>query len=144
MEAGATEALLRARPPGHECPSCGGLWVRRRQWTEFVADAERQARGPVEPLAAAKPVAGRPDSIESRGCPECGRYMARQNFARLSGIRVDVCYHHGVWLDAGELRAVRAFIVRGGLRLSRALAEDRPRDAFRRWEDLWAEDESPG
>jgi hypothetical protein len=41
--------------------------------------------------------------------------MQRRNFGKRSGVIVDVCGKHGVWLDADELEAVAAFIERGGL-----------------------------
>ncbi len=41
--------------------------------------------------------------------------MNRKNFAHISGIIIDECGSHGVWLDAGELEKIRLFIVDGGL-----------------------------
>ncbi len=36
-------------------------------------------------------------------CPECGVLMNRVNFATMSGVVVDQCKEHGMWLDNGEL-----------------------------------------
>ncbi|MBI1922509.1 MAG: zf-TFIIB domain-containing protein [Geobacter sp.] len=36
-------------------------------------------------------------------CPECGVLMNRINFGARSGVVVDQCKDHGVWLDNGEL-----------------------------------------
>jgi len=36
-------------------------------------------------------------------CPECGRIMNRINFGYRSGVVMDQCKDHGVWLDNGEL-----------------------------------------
>jgi Zn-finger nucleic acid-binding protein len=36
-------------------------------------------------------------------CPECGKFMNRVRFATSSGVVVDQCRAHGVWLDNGEL-----------------------------------------
>jgi Zn-finger nucleic acid-binding protein len=41
--------------------------------------------------------------------------MVREHFKRISGVIVDRCGHHGVWLDAGELEKIRHFIADGGL-----------------------------
>jgi hypothetical protein len=41
--------------------------------------------------------------------------MNRKNFARLSGVVIDVCRPHGAWFDRGELGAIRAFLREGGL-----------------------------
>ena len=49
--------------------------------------------------------------------------MSRVNFARCSGILLDVCRPHGTWFDDEELRAIVKFIRAGGLDRSRALAK---------------------
>ena len=36
-------------------------------------------------------------------CPECGVMMNRVNYGSMSGVVVDQCKGHGVWLDNGEL-----------------------------------------
>jgi Zn-finger nucleic acid-binding protein len=36
-------------------------------------------------------------------CPECGVLMNRVNYATMSGVVVDQCKEHGMWLDNGEL-----------------------------------------
>lgn len=52
-------------------------------------------------------------------CPQCGQLMNRINFARCSGIVVDVCKGHGTWFDRDELREIVEFIRGGGLDLAR-------------------------
>lgn len=37
-------------------------------------------------------------------CPICQAFMRRTNFARKSGVIIDSCRHHGLWLDNGELQ----------------------------------------
>jgi Zn-finger nucleic acid-binding protein len=39
--------------------------------------------------------------------------MARRNFKDRSGVIVDVCTAHGVWLDRGELDALLRFASSG-------------------------------
>ena len=36
-------------------------------------------------------------------CPECGELMNRVNYGAMSGVVIDQCKEHGVWLDNGEL-----------------------------------------
>jgi Zn-finger nucleic acid-binding protein len=36
-------------------------------------------------------------------CPECGVIMNRANYGSKSGVVVDQCKEHGIWLDNGEL-----------------------------------------
>ena len=40
--------------------------------------------------------------------------MMRKNYMRVSGIMVDVCGYHGMFLDAGEHKAVFDFHLQGG------------------------------
>jgi len=58
--------------------------------------------------------------VRYRPCPECQRMMNRVNYARISGIIVDVCRDHGTWFDVHELPALLEFVKRGGLDRARA------------------------
>ena len=51
-------------------------------------------------------------------CVRCDALMTRKNFRRISGVLIDICRDHGVWLDAGELERIRCFIANGGLHKS--------------------------
>ena len=46
-------------------------------------------------------------------CPFCANPMNRKNWGRLSGIIVDVCGPHGIFVDAGELDKIRDFETSG-------------------------------
>jgi Zn-finger nucleic acid-binding protein len=46
--------------------------------------------------------------------------MNRVNYAKRSGVVLDVCKAHGIWFDQDELRRVLAFIASGGLDRARA------------------------
>lgn len=45
--------------------------------------------------------------------------MNRINFARCSGVIVDICKGHGIWFDREELSHIVEFIRGGGLAVSR-------------------------
>lgn len=47
-------------------------------------------------------------------CPVCGSLMNRINYGRRSGVMVDICSTHGVWLDGGELRQLMEWVKAGG------------------------------
>ncbi|MDX8410240.1 MAG: zf-TFIIB domain-containing protein [Mariprofundales bacterium] len=47
-------------------------------------------------------------------CPVCDRMMTRRNFGRRSGVVVDRCVDHGVWLDGGELQQLMQWRKAGG------------------------------
>ncbi len=47
-------------------------------------------------------------------CPDCGKMMNRQRFGARSGVVIDRCAQHGVWLDAGELGQILKWVKAGG------------------------------
>ncbi len=47
-------------------------------------------------------------------CPVCGVLMNRKNYGSRSGIVVDRCRNHGVWLDGGELSQLLKWSKAGG------------------------------
>ncbi len=51
-----------------------------------------------------------PDLAEDVRCPTCDEPMERLEFAGISGIVVDVCKLHGLWLDGGELERIVALV----------------------------------
>lgn len=103
-----------------ECPKCEGLWVDTETLHRIQCDRERQAavlgagRSPLQPGSVLE------SKVRYIRCPVCGDFMNRFNFARCSGVIVDVCKPHGTWLDRDELRHVVEFIRSGGLELARS------------------------
>lgn len=51
-------------------------------------------------------------------CPVCGTIMNRVNFGVRSGVIIDRCPEHGMWLDGGELRHLLEWVKAGGEILS--------------------------
>lgn len=47
-------------------------------------------------------------------CPVCGQLMNRVNFGAKSGVVVNRCKQHGVWLDGGDLRQLMEWMKLGG------------------------------
>lgn len=60
-------------------------------------------------------------------CPICSKMMNRVNFGAKSGVVVDVCKDHGVWLDGGELRHLAEWMKAGGKLLDQERQEERKR-----------------
>ena len=102
-----------------QCHACGGVWVGQGNFEDMAADrAERgQVLGALPGAPSAKVVAA--GEVRYRPCPQCGKLMNRSNYARISGVVLDVCKDHGLWFDRDELRQVLAFIEAGGLEKSR-------------------------
>jgi Zn-finger nucleic acid-binding protein len=99
-----------------ECEKCDGVWVDGQTFEGLCADREAQA-------AVLHQYAGKPQPaarVKYRPCVRCGKMMNRSNFARISGVVVDVCKGHGTFLDPGELHAIVQFIHGGGLERARS------------------------
>lgn len=98
--------------PINPCPQCSGIWLENANFEWLTSEREVYADPSIphqyrrEPLPAQAPYVP---------CPCCDDFMVRINFKRMSGIMVDFCRQHGVWLDAGELEQIRCFIANGGI-----------------------------
>jgi Zn-finger nucleic acid-binding protein len=99
-----------------ECSACGGLWVDSESFQKICEKRERSAAfvGLGSPLEAPGH-AVETDRVRYVACPICGKIMNRVNFARCSGVIVDVCKSHGTWFDKDELQEILDFIQAGGL-----------------------------
>lgn len=102
-----------------ECEKCAGVWLDVAAFEKICADREQQAAvlGGASPLPAHE--LRSEQSIRYAPCPQCGQLMNRINFAKCSGVIVDVCRGHGTWFDAQELSAIVQFIRGGGLEVAR-------------------------
>lgn len=114
-----------------ECEQCLGLWLDVLSFEKICADREQQSA--VLGIAShALGSAAETNKVNYVPCPECSQLMNRMNFARCSGVIVDVCKKHGTWFDRDELSRIVQFIHDGGLNASRAkekmeIAEERER-----------------
>ena len=102
-----------------ECENCAGLWVEVDALAKICADREQQSAvlGGASPAPA--DLLRAEQKIQYAPCPQCAQLMNRINFARCSGVIVDICKGHGTWFDRDELSAIVQFIRRGGLEVSR-------------------------
>jgi Zn-finger nucleic acid-binding protein len=101
-----------ARTPLEECTRCGGLWVDVSSFEFICSNAE--ARQAATGLLIPSPVQLDP-AVRYLKCPQCQNLMNRMNYASRSGIVINICRAHGVWLDRDEMRQIVAFITAGGL-----------------------------
>jgi Zn-finger nucleic acid-binding protein len=99
-----------------ECNKCGGMWMNADEFERVCGDRERQA---AILARSAGPHSSEASVIKYVPCPDCGQLMNRSNFARASGVIIDLCRDHGVWFDADELPKIIEFINSGGLARSR-------------------------
>ena len=94
------------------CPKCGGMWLDRGTFHQVTKESEVYRKEDTQKKYFRGSLK---DSIKYIPCVRCGKLMNRKNFARISGVIIDECHFHGVWLDPGELEKIRLFIVDGGL-----------------------------
>jgi Zn-finger nucleic acid-binding protein len=136
----ACTALMPPRQVGgvglNECLSCHGLWAPGESFDLLVSRAieARQQASPAELYALKPRVTGSNPArqgVQYRNCPECDGYMARRNYRKKSGVIIDICSKHGIWLDADELEQIAGFILSGaaGERIEVESAEERKKQA---------------
>lgn len=104
------------------CPRCRGVWLDPDSFHRLCED---ESSSPTEDTAIVSSRGPAPaehrtpppeDRVRYRACPACGDTMSRSNFAKVSGVVIDLCRPHGAWFDKGELSAIRRFLRAGGLR----------------------------
>lgn len=103
-----------------QCESCQGLFLDSNELETLLERAVPHVhevdRRRLQRLSEETWVA---DPVRYRHCPVCGRFMLRKNFAPRSGVVVDRCMGHGIWLDAMELRRLLLWAKAGGMVLAR-------------------------
>jgi Zn-finger nucleic acid-binding protein len=98
------------------CKECDGMFIPHETFHMMQDAHERiiEATGSVD--RAQIDVAA---NISYLRCPECKNMMNRKNFARVSGVIIDLCSRHGIWFDSGEMEKIMHFIAHGGLKRAR-------------------------
>lgn len=101
-----------------ECNNCGGFWSDTETFESICQNSEQQSAVLGFIGSDAHPHS-HPQTISYVPCPDCTQLMNRSNFARASGVIIDICKSHGVWFDADELPKIISFINGGGMVRSR-------------------------
>jgi Zn-finger nucleic acid-binding protein len=96
----------------HACPRCNGLWLDPGEFDVLTAESTVYREEQLKKEYGRPPL---PDKIEYLPCARCGKLMVRKNYAHISGLIIEECGRHGIWLDNGELENIRQFILDGGL-----------------------------
>lgn len=93
------------------CPANHGLWLDHAQLDAIVEDTKDEASTTQEDAAwtASDPEPRELVAERFRACPVCGVTMEKDVWKFGSGVVVDSCGEHGVWVDAGELERLEAW-----------------------------------
>lgn len=96
------------------CPACGGSWFDMGELETMLQSTRSDARsGEFLPSpSSAENATTTPSGTAYVRCPKCGALMNRKNWERRSGVVLDWCPKHGLWLDAGEIAQLRAWAAR--------------------------------
>ncbi len=107
---------LKGRFLVERCRLCFGLFLDPNELEALLdislthADTIDLAR-----LDALQDLKGRDEyAVAYIACPVCAGMMNRVNWGMRSGVVVDRCRRHGVWLDGGELRRLLQWAKAGG------------------------------
>lgn len=107
------------------CPEGHGIWLDKGELRAVVLSevADRPREEELSALDAANADHGQALLSEvargTRDCPVCAAPMRITEYAG-SGVAIDECRTHGVWLDEGELERIEAYaegiraVARGG------------------------------
>ncbi|MEQ8277781.1 MAG: zf-TFIIB domain-containing protein [Deltaproteobacteria bacterium] len=112
------ESLLAGEVLIDHCTQCGGLWLDHTVFERMQENESLSAPAMLSLAELPKPS----QDVAQHGyipCPQCEKLMTPKNYARRSGVIIDLCKAHGAWFDAGELPAIVEFIRGGGLEESR-------------------------
>ena len=104
----------------YSCPDCRGTFMPLDQ-LQAITNNETQPRSRDEHLEALDRACEKLPLLDHIRapipCPWCDEPMERSVFDDSSGIGIDQCAAHGVWLDPGELERAEAWreALRSGL-----------------------------
>ncbi len=114
------EVQLGGEPPLRvgRCPGCLGLFLAHGVLEPLLSRAVRPSLTVDVPrlnaLVEQAATASERQPLRYRRCPVCGDVMNRSLYGKRSGVIVDGCRAHGLWLDAGELRQLMEWAHAGG------------------------------
>lgn len=98
------------------CPQCLGLFLPLGGLERLLDQAVAPVWSVDQQLLSSLTETPRTDAapLRYRPCPSCGDLMNRSLHGKRSGVVVDRCRSHGLWLDAGELRQLMEWARAGG------------------------------
>ena len=108
----------------HRCTSCAGLWLDPGELDDLINTPPDVPLDVVELREEMRKVAPPLGEVRYRKCPRCHEPMNRRNYGTVSGVVIDECNRHGMYLDSREFDAIETFIRMGGMQLQRQKLEE--------------------
>lgn len=107
-----TPALSPERYEGvtiDRCSTCKGVWLDKGELHKIVSVQEETFTDDIIDETLDNVFQGVPVEEQNHdlSCPKCGVAMKPVNYLIESGIIIDRCAQHGVWLDGKELEKVQ-------------------------------------
>jgi Zn-finger nucleic acid-binding protein len=93
------------------CSSCGGAWLDQGELEAIVESRENSHPASFVQETLKQGQAGLPEGSQKDlvACPKCAMNMKVVNYAYDSGVIINVCQSHGIWLDPKELERIEAY-----------------------------------
>lgn len=113
------------------CEECLGLFFDPDELEQIVTEDVRAGkvvnRDRLDQIVEEETPTDDFKEIRYRPCPDCRKLMNRIGYGARSGVIVDTCREHGVWLDGGELRRILHWLHAGGQVLHEKLEDEQKR-----------------
>jgi Zn-finger nucleic acid-binding protein len=97
------------------CPECQGLFFDEGELPQILNQKSQSIH--IDHKMLSQLVENNPTrstTFSYRPCPICQKLMNRENYGAKSGVIVDHCKGHGLWLEAGELAHLLQWSSAGG------------------------------
>jgi Zn-finger nucleic acid-binding protein len=104
------------------CDKCAGVFVPHDVFDMMQEKRDSVVFSAIPPQKGQTPVESNASYVR---CPVCKQMVNRVNFARISGVIVDVCRQHGIWFDGGEIEKIMDFVAHGGLQRAKQVDVER-------------------
>lgn len=90
------------------CTQCDGILIEEEEFEkliEYKANKKNPLNSHYLHFIQNHPRDNRKKS-QYHNCPICKKAMSIINYKKNSGIIMDICHEHGIWLDGGELKQI--------------------------------------
>jgi len=113
------------------CTTCHGLFFNPGE-LELILEAQVSPIVwlDVQQLSELSPTQGQNLPPRYRKCPMCDERMSQTVFGGRSGVIVDRCGTHGLWLDGGDLRRITEWWRAGGKLIYQQNEQDKTKRLF--------------